>query len=611
MAAPKNPRQPTFADPISKQAYATAKRDLARTREKIEKDRKSSAARALVLAKCRNPELTRQRVRQSGFVSGMLPRLKAVMASYGMQLPVVANPGDTPGGRTDFQTIWVTYDQRLIDTESDVLKLDDIRRLAGEARGVFYHELGHCRFTIPFMDLMGNDATNRFHGAWNILEDQRMESAVVEESVHIASYFTGMVLRVIAYEDELGDNYPLLAGRWYMAPSVTQESRRRFAKQYGEELTVKVEECVGRYMSATTLEEMRREVLRLDILLHSTNTDHTYDASSLHPYPEVGSVPNQKARMEAAATSIEDHTKVTEPGEGGGPGEGGATSNPHAFQDTVDSLLEDWAKDKSLTHDVAAVNDAIQTGGDLPYWPGVSVLTDETLKGRARAFSTEITDVFRIATADAAPAWANQQRGGNLDVIRYITREPGNLEVFRRYQDYGDPGNDLKVSILLDVSSSMYDSAEELGAAGWAIKSAGDELKIDTEVHLFNASPHALYFVADRPDFIPSITASGGTNPENLFKSVLTEKSDKLHHIVMIMTDGDWSGSKDLSEYQKDNRTIIFFKFEPEYSGSMENRLQREQGLKLNYNPDEAHLITDLFDIPRILENLLTQIGHA
>jgi hypothetical protein len=80
----------------------------------------------------------------------------------------------------------------------------------------------------------------------------------------------------------------------------------------------------------------------------------------------------------------------------------------------------------------------------------------------------------------------------------------------------------------------------------------------------------------------------------------------------MIMTDGEWNYSTtDLSEYGQDDRTIIFFKFEPGSSTGADDKTSREQGFMERYKPDEAHLIADLFDIPRILENLLIQIGRA
>jgi hypothetical protein len=515
MAAPTIPRRPTFSDPYSKKLYATAKRDLARTQERVKKERGEEAKRRLTGIGYR-PE--RYKVMTSCFVAGMLPRLKAVMASYGMQLPVVATPCTTGpgGGRTDFETIWVEYDTRLVASKDNLLDLNLLRRLAGVTRGIFYHELGHCRFSVPLWDLdisgyttPGGIDSNKLRGAWNILEDQRMESAVVEESPHIATYFTGMVLELIATDERLASNYPLLCGRWYLPTELVEESRRRFVKKNdpytgGELLACQVSECIERYMVATTAKELADEVVCLEALLRNT-IPLDIDTSSRHSDPDSyydplgrtfegwNEVPTERLRRTAgevkralnkSATDLQDH-RGGEAGEDGGTWSGlGA-----AMQD----LHQDWAADKSLTQDIAAINDALAAGGDLSYFPHIGVMTDESMKGRARAFATEITEVFRIATADSAPSWVNQQRTGNLDVLRYITREPGNLEVFRHYQDYGDPGADLKVSVLLDVSSSMDESSEELGAAGWAVKTAGDELKIDTEVHLFNAKAHALY----------------------------------------------------------------------------------------------------------------------
>ena len=90
---------------------------------------------------------------------------------------------------TDFDQIYIGYRMH-----------DDIRLLAATMRGLAYHEGGHCRFTLPFTQLAeaaGHASPTmrvRIHHAWNMLEDQRMETAVVSDSPRKAAYLTPVIM---------------------------------------------------------------------------------------------------------------------------------------------------------------------------------------------------------------------------------------------------------------------------------------------------------------------------------------------------------------------------------------------------------------------------------
>lgn len=668
MAAPKNPRKPTFSDPIVKKAYDTAKRDISRAKEKLNKDREVSGRMAL---REKQPRDTLA-MRHAGVASGLFARLKAVMLSYGYNVPVRAIKAKRPGAWTDFGSITVKYNEELVTLaeQGATANLTALRQLAGETRGLFHHELGHIRFTVPFKTLTemagqplpsvpGSKAA--LHHAWNILEDQRMESAVVEESPHIASYLTVLVLRLIATEDRLGLNYPLLAGRWYLPADVVQESARRYAVLNGQDQADAVRDCIDRYMSATDAESMVAEVFEMNRLTQGEALPGFDDHQGLAESDDEDSG-NPQEKLRNSVTSLDDHDDEPEPalpaddedekkedegdtsGSGSGEDEGdskpekdedGAGSNnsdsdskddsksaetgqdeskggepQDRVQDALDKALDDWEKDQTLTSDVASINEASKHGDTLPYYQHVKVSKNDETNATARRLSIEITEAFRTATADSAPLWVGQQRQGVLDVLRYTTRQAGDMEVFRRYQEYGDPGANLKVTVHLDVSVSMEGTGEALGGAAWAVKKAGTDLNIETEVYVFNSDAHAIYLSKDTPDYIPNIEATGGTNPTDLFAATLSDEAEQEQHLVLIMTDAAWGDAqkKLLSRYACEGRTIVLFMYDQyERNLDAESKAQREAGLVLNYNVDEAHMIDDLFEIPRILENLLVR----
>ena len=65
-----------------------------------------------------------------------------MLASEGVSVRITATPSNETSAWTDFEQIVINYRQQ-----------DDERVLAATLRGLAYHEGGHCRFTLPFLDL--------------------------------------------------------------------------------------------------------------------------------------------------------------------------------------------------------------------------------------------------------------------------------------------------------------------------------------------------------------------------------------------------------------------------------------------------------------------------
>src|SRR6476469_1504652 len=146
MARPKNPRPPAFGDEIMRKEHARQRRELVsqearRAAETLNEARQ--ALRGVHPTTSRDHELA---LRRNSVITGLLPRVKAVMGSYGFRLPVFAEASESAGGWTDFKSIHMQYDRRLVEATLDsIVDSSSLRMLAGETRGVFYHELGHNR----------------------------------------------------------------------------------------------------------------------------------------------------------------------------------------------------------------------------------------------------------------------------------------------------------------------------------------------------------------------------------------------------------------------------------------------------------------------------------
>jgi hypothetical protein len=98
--------------------------------------------------------------------------------------------------------------------------------------GLNYHELAHCFFT-PRLD-SGYVANVRNHGwfqALNALEDQAAESRFVRLYSPSRHYFTAIIAKLMAGEQEcVTKNYPLIAGRKFLPTDLRRLFRSNFVR---------------------------------------------------------------------------------------------------------------------------------------------------------------------------------------------------------------------------------------------------------------------------------------------------------------------------------------------------------------------------------------------
>lgn len=194
---------------------------------------------------------------------GLIKRLAGVMASEDLDVRLRATQvqGAQSSAWTDFRNIEVYY-----ATFTDAKGNPDYRLIAANLRGLAYHEAGHCRWTIPFPTLVEQVqgvASNRFdhlHKAWNFLEDQRMETAVVSDSPAKAKYLLPMVMQHNCPDvSMLAANYPLLVWRKYLPSRLRQQARRLFMLAHPlmtEERTALMEQIIEDYVLATDVQTM-------------------------------------------------------------------------------------------------------------------------------------------------------------------------------------------------------------------------------------------------------------------------------------------------------------------------------------------------------------------
>ena len=306
--------------------------------------------------------------------------------------------------------------------------------------------------------------------------------------------------------------------------------------------------------------------------------------------------------------------------EGGGSQQVGGTSGSHSKneqaadsgeplkQDDLDEAIKDAEasrlNDSTLDADMDAFAEAQDNAASKlePYRAGRH--TDPLLIAAAENLGEGLYNSFQALTVDKAPDWHEQQRRGILNVNRYITRQPGDVEFFRGYVDNGAPACDIAVSLLLDYSGSMGGSLQELSMVAYGCKVACTRLNVPCTVSLWDTDAQVLFDAAEKVDGVPTISARGGTNPTIALNDLVNQRFGKPKHLVLVMTDDAWgAGSPSFSTYQEEGRIIIGLGYT---NGSYESHMA--ESMK-NRGADDAYSIANLAEIPRYLEQTLARMA--
>lgn len=149
----------------------------------------------------------------------------------------VEGTGKTAPAWTDGNTI--TFNLSKIDSATSV---DDLIRLTG----LNYHELGHAMFTPRQGSRLAREVMSKgWFDAFNILEDQRLETFLTVMYPSTVPYFTATFMRYCTQDQRSWDgNFLLMYGRKYLPKKVRDEFRARFTSPH---LIPEAERIIDRY----------------------------------------------------------------------------------------------------------------------------------------------------------------------------------------------------------------------------------------------------------------------------------------------------------------------------------------------------------------------------
>jgi len=551
-----------------------------------------------------------------------------------------------------------------VDKVPKYTQREDVKRWVARIRGAMYHELGHMQFSIPSrmvieradftldevkaiqpdlklitkkmvenswkgsMKVM-HDNFGEVHQAWNMLEDQRMETAVVRDYPYAPNYLTPLITKLMILDSPHRElSWTLIGGRKYLPATIRDASRDRFNEWFDTQAqdvkdmlhtdpTVTPAdqwlEIVDSYKQATTCVDMFVAMCAAQLWLEQLDlpsNDESHDGAQWEPMSaaEMGNrekggatQPGQERSDVRSSGGDEEGDDGDEDGKGDKPSK--SASNDKAVAESFGTLeeiatevLDDALNDLPADGIIGEAMREAEADGLLPYDRQTEDLPSEWVD-KANTVSVGIERALQAFVTANEPIWRNRQEVGVLNPLAYRTRETGSIDYRNYLDDSGREGMDVHVSMLCDNSGSMGGSMGALSAALLAMATACERVGAGYDIVLWSTE----YYRVDEPTVPTLYPHLGGTEVvpalEDLKNAPIGQHVN--NHLVLLFTDGAWYDQPNLAKY-RDNDQHINRKFVLAKYGSAGSA---------DYGADKVVQLTDILDFPQLLEAGLRELA--
>lgn len=638
---PKNSLKPQrgLGQAITRQRRKAVE-EVERQRRAREERRRQSALHEISRHMHRNTEAEEDLRWAVNLMASVVSNQTAVIRSYGLRQPVNAKVLPTAWWRTarieawtDFTSITVNWPQSQMPSRNATH--ESIIDCVAQMRGVLQHELGHILFTTPFPELVAatlENESNPWYGAanksalhrpWNMLEDQRMESAMVKAVPRLASYFTSMTLAHIidqSDDESVSVSWLLLAGREYLPSEVRSLSRQAFDQRHdqsGVNASTEWLTIVNDYKRATTHEGLIAAVIAAKAFLERVLPNGEGGNGTTEHKPRGGYEPPSEDEQDPSkgATEPEDDESAGDsPAEGeGDDGEsdegepqsagdsdddgdegdegqnsGESTSESDSAEDATNEATGSTSQGRSKSlkevieqaHEQAkqevrqdkenhsVVADAYEhsnSGGSLAdaTFSGTDMTPEQVDSAHRTAVGMEQA-LSDFVTA-SQPVWMSHQERGIIDPIAFRTKAVGDTDYNRALVGEASSGLNLHVSMLCDVSVSMQgDPMVALSEAIYATAIACQRLGIGTSFTLWSDRSETYRIWRDTEATPTMWEPLGGTDPTIALDDLEGHNEEGADdHLVLIFTDGAWGDEAeyDLQKWAAPGRHFVLVRY--------------------------------------------------
>lgn len=569
---------------------------------------------AAQMADLANASYTKRKRKLHAVIVSISKLSSSVLSSLDVRVPAqvsLTHHSGVASASTDFKSITISVNPNTYDEDNR----NSISSLIHMTKGLMYHEGGHIKFTTPFIKLMEMADKQRVDSyskydlsrAWNVLEDQRMETAMCTVSPVMSKYFTNIVINIVINLQNIGANWPWIAGRTYLPADIRQAVRNAAEEYDTNNIIDDINACVMGYRSSKDANEMMSYVIRFSRLLKLWGSPPRFtdshewvtgsDDGSPMPMPEdIPDAPAHDMEQPSAPAPTTEPPAIQTPSDKPSDGDGkpkpeddkssdepsdksaGDTTNTgglgakpsetktdpdteeqHGKEASFKNRLNeevasniDTVTDSDIDEFVATVNETLAKGM-LPD-PTKAIMTEEQAKETDKV-SNSMMSVLERLIVQVDPTWHSFMEEGVLDPTAFRLRDPGDTNFWSGLDGEGGNGHDVSLSVMVDSSGSMAGYMHQASIAAIGIRKACDELGIPCTITTFNDD---VYMLADATETVGYIRAyaKGGTSVVNAMMALDEQRHNRRFHMVIILTDGEWSDVKDTRMWSSATRSI-------------------------------------------------------
>jgi hypothetical protein len=505
-------------------------------------------------------------------------------------------------------------------------------RVVTGLKGLSLHEISHIMMTPRFGSILAKNVNKaKIWPAFNALEDQRIEMAMVTKFSSVSDWFVATIAEhLLKMPNQLSVSFPLIYGRKYLPVEIRKVVRDSYEQQQN---VVELSSLIDRYI-VLNLSDTKNYAEAFQIITRYHELVSNLQGNNPN-YPEWNtgwariSDPNRhcdrkngewkssaksktlgKSQQESISKRIvisngdsyDDPPNNPDPALSSGQEAGNGGDITQMLDDAVQKVMAN--KNREIVQAIKQFSgDAELTGAEMKPLARNEWVYDKSPTLDAIQSSKSFANELEQLKALHDPAWLRQQSQGRLNVQRYALGCEVD-EAFDQWESGREDAVDIEAVILLDISGSMSWTLESAYGSMWAIKRALDKVNASTTVLTFGNKSSLLYSANERASTKFKYAGSeGSTEPVKALRyarSVLAN-SKRAIKIVISITDGIWYGGAECDEILKYLRkagvlTALAYVTNPDYQRAGETTHIDTHGCAVAVNVTNGK---DLFTLAR------------
>ena len=455
-------------------------------------------------------------------------------------------------------------------------------RVVTGLKGLSLHEISHIMMTPRYGTILAKNVQRaKVWPAFNALEDQRIEMAMVTKFSSVSDWFVATIAEhLLKMPKQLPVSFPLIYGRKYLPVEIRKVVRDSYEQQQN---VVELSSLIDRYIvlnlsDTKNYAEAFQIITRYHELVSNLQGDNPNypewsagwsritdpnkhcDRKNGEWKPSPKSKTLSKSQQESITKRMvinngegyDDPPDNLDPTSTSGQEAGNGGDFKQMLDDAVQKVMSN--KHREIIQTIKQFSgDAELTGAEMKPLARNEWVYDKTPTlasiQSAKSFANELEQLKALHD----PAWLRQQSQGRLNVQRYALGCEVD-EAFDQWESGREDAVDIEAVILLDISGSMGWTLESAYGSMWAIKRALDKVNASTTVLTFGNKSSLLYSANERATTKLKYAGSeGSTEPLKALRyarSVLAN-SKRAIKIVISITDGIWWGGAECDEILK------------------------------------------------------------